>query len=46
LGGVDNNMGTEDVIRHMADQKNNSKPYHNFRSISACILLRFFCHLR
>jgi hypothetical protein len=34
-----NEIGPEHVIRHIADQKNNREPHHNFCNISACFHL-------
>jgi len=41
-----NEIGPEDVERHIADHKNNSQSHHNFCSIFACFLLRVLCPLR
>jgi hypothetical protein len=41
-----NEIGPENVIRHIADHKNKSKSHHSLCSTSACSQLRILCPLR
>jgi hypothetical protein len=41
-----NEVGPENVIRHIADQKIKSKAYHSLCSFFACSQLRILCPLR
>jgi len=41
-----NEIGPKDVIRHIADHKNNSQSHHNLCSISTYFQLRILCPLR
>jgi hypothetical protein len=41
-----NEIGPVDVVRHIADHKNNSQSHHNLCNISACVQMRVLYPLR